>query len=250
MTELTKTTGNALSADVKMGVTSSLTKDDLQQGRLMLLQSNSKIVASEDGRQGALINIVDYEEVAFKGNKEEQPTHLEFTICGILKYWVEKDADTDEFIGKRPATSMNELPWEETVNGRNIERTFHFSYMVLLPSEIKDGIEMPYELAFRSTAVKDTKKLNSMMGKLAKKGISSHAKVFEAKIVERSKDNNTWWGLDLGIARDATKEEAATTEQYFDDFVKYSEAIMASGDDFSKPESAPAATVELDTSDY
>lgn len=250
--EVVESKGNALSTDVAMGIASEFTRDDVQQGRLMLMQAGSQLVKDEVARQGSIINIVDNEELAYKGNDKEQPKDLEFLICGILKYWVEKDGDTDEFLGKRPAVNANELPWEEFKDGRNIERTFHFSYMVLLPEEIEQGIEMPYELAFRSTAVKDTKKLNSIIAKLAQKKISSHDKVFKAKIVKRTKDKNEWWGLDLSVSRDSNESEKECVTNYFSEFTKYQEAVMNSGDDYGKTEntSSEETNTHVSADDY
>lgn len=240
MTEVVESKGTEVSTDVAMGIAGEFTRDDVQQGRLMLLQAGSQLVKDEEARQGSIINIVDNEELAYKGNNDEPPKDLEFMICGILKYWVEKDADTDEFLGKKPAVSPNELPWEEFKDGRNIERTYHYSYMVLLPEEVEQGIEMPYELAFRSTAVKDTKKLNSIIQKMAQKNISSHQKVFKAKIVKRTKDKNEWWGLDLSVSRDSNESEKECVTNYFAEFTKYQDAVMASGDDYGKSEPAPS----------
>lgn len=249
MTELAETKGTAVSTDVAMGIASEFTRDDVQQGRLMLMQAAGQLVKDEIARQGSIINLVDHEEMAYKGNDKEPAKDLEFMICGILKYWVEKDADTDEFLGKKPAVNANELPWEEFKDGRNIQRTYHFSYMVLLPEEIEQGVEMPYELAFRSTAVKDTKKLNSIISKLAQKGVSSHQKVFKAKIVKKTKDKHEWWGLDLSVSRDANESEVECVTNYFSEFTKYQEAVMNSGDDFGKSE-AQADNTHASTDDY
>jgi hypothetical protein len=256
MTEQTnavaETNGNAVSTDVASGIAGQFTRDDVQQGRLSIMQSSSTLVKEEEARMGSIIDLASGEEVAYKGNKDEAPKDLEFMICGILKYWVVKNDDTDEFIEKLPANNMNDYLWEENVNGVNLKRTFHFSYMVLLADEIKDGIEMPYELAFRSTGTKDTKKLNSLIAKMAQKGISSHQKVFNGKIATRTKDSNSWYGLDLGILRDATEEEAKCVEGYFNEFVKMKEHVMNSGDTYGESEAAPASTVaqQANTDDY
>jgi hypothetical protein len=219
-TAMTETKGNALSTNTGGGLSSEFSKDDIQQGRLSVMQANSKLVKSEDARLGAVINLVDHTELAYKGNKTEPAKDLEFMIFGFLKYWIVKDDDTDEFVEKFPANSANELPWEENVDGRNLKRTYHFSYMVLIPEEIKDGVEMPYELAFRSTSVKDTKRLNSLIQRMEQKGVMTYQKVFKASVVEKSKDSNTWYGLDLGIARDASEEEAKACQAYFNNFVE------------------------------
>lgn len=226
--ELEKTTGTDVSTNVA-GVADELTNDDVQQGRLGVMQSNSTFVKEEKCRAGSIVNIFDPEvEIAHKAYKNEEEKPLEFMIMGMMKYWIVKDADTDQFVEKFPGVNANELPWEETVDGRNLQRTFHFSYVVLLPEEMEDGIEMPYELAFRSTAVKETKRLNSVIQRMASKGISSHSKLFQAKVTERANDRSTWWGLDLSVGRDATEKETQLCAKYFAEFNRVKEQFMSS----------------------
>lgn len=243
--ELEKTTGTELSTEVSQGVASELTNDDVQQGRLGVMQSNSTFVKEEKCRAGSIVNIFDPEvELAHKAYKNEDEKPLEFMIMGMMKYWIVKDADTDQFVEKFPGVNANELPWEETVDGRNLSRTFHFSYVVLLPEEMKDGIEMPYELAFRSTAVKETKRLNSVIQKMAAKGISSHQKVFQAKVVERVNDKSSWWGLDLSTSRDATAEETELCSKYFSEFNRVKEQYMSQQADDTTTDNGNAETAQ------
>lgn len=230
MSELTESKGAELSTNMAAGIAGEFNQTDVQQGRLAIMQSGSTLVKEEKARQGSIINLLDGEELAYKGNDKEPAKDLEFLICGIVKYWIEKNADTDTFISKFPAIDANELPWNEMKDGVNIERTFHFSYMVLLPEEIAAGIEMPYELAFRSTLLKDVKKLNSLIKRMGQKGVSSHSKVFYGKIAKRANEKNDWFGLDLGVAREATEEEQKTVENYFNNFVKYRDNVMSQTD--------------------
>lgn len=251
MSELTNTTGTEVSTDLAMGIAGEISNDDVLQGRLYVMQALSTFVKEEKCRQGGIVTSTDLEEVAYKGNKDEDAKPLEFMVCGIVKYWVVKDADTKEFIEKFPANNQNELPWEETVNGRNIKRIYTFSYMVLLKEELEQGIEMPYELAFRSTGVGETKKLNSLIQRLANKGISSHKKIFKADIVERTNNNNeSWWGLDLGISHDASDDMAAKCEEYHRNFSIYKEAMMSRNEDGETQEAAPAKNTQANMDDY
>jgi hypothetical protein len=244
MNDLTKTEGTAVSTDIIGGVADELTNDDVQQGRLTLMQANSDFVKEEKCRAGSIVNLMDPEiEIAHKAYKNEEAKPLEFMIVGIMKYWVVKNDDTDEFVEKFPGANANELPWEECVDGVNLKRTFHFSYVVLLTEEIEQGIEMPYELAFRSTAVKETRKLNSLIQRMAAKGVSSHQKVFKGDIVQREAKGNTWFGLELGISRDSSEKEQSTVAQYFAEFNRHKEQFMAS-------QETRAEETQVDASNY
>jgi len=229
MNDLTKKESSAVSTNVVGGIADDFTTDDVQQGRLTLMQANSDFVKEEKCRAGSIVNLLDPEvEIAHKAYKGTEEKPLEFLIVGIMKYWVVKDTDTDEFVEKFPGANANELAWEETVDGKNLKRTFHFSYVILLPEEVKDGIEMPYELAFRSTAVKETRKLNSLIQRMGAKGVSSHQKVFKGNIVQREANGNTWFGLELSISRDSTEKEQATVAEYFKQFNETKAKFMES----------------------
>lgn len=244
MNDLTKTQGNAVSTNVIGGVADELTNDDVQQGRLTLMQANSDFVKEEKCRAGSIVNLMEPEvEIAHKAYKNEEAKNLEFLIVGIMKYWVVKNADTDEFVEKFPGANANELPWEETIDGINLKRTFHFSYVILLTEEIEAGAEMPYELAFRSTAVKETRKLNSLIQRMAAKGVSSHQKVFKGEVVTRESKGNTWFGIELGILRDSTEKEQATVAEYFKEFNRHKAQFMAS-------QEAMAEETQVDASNY
>ena len=59
------------------------------------------------------------------------------------------------------------LPWEDTeeIDGRktSIKRIRRYNFFCLLPSEIEDGSAMPYFISFKSTSVKEGKKLFNLM---------------------------------------------------------------------------------------
>jgi hypothetical protein len=207
-TQVTESKTKALSTQVDLGMADELTSDDIQRGRISILQKNSRILDDRtDLRPGMIINTSDGEIL----NDGKSP--LEFIIVDFLKYWMIKDADTDEFIEKIPAINEKELKWEENVGGRNLKRTYHFSYIVLLPQDIKQGIEMPYELAFRSTSIKQTKKINSILMK--KRSMQEPSWFFKFKLTTTKMENknNTWLApvVDLGDSTDE-KERAFGTE--------------------------------------
>lgn len=203
-TQVTKATTNALTSQVDLGMADELTSDDIQRGRISILQKNSRILDDrQDLRPGMIINTSDGEVL----NDGKSP--LEFIIVDFLKYWMVKDADTDEFIEKIPAINEKELKWEENVGGRNLKRTYHFSYIVLLPQDIKQGIEMPYELAFRSTSIKQTKKINSILMKKRNTQEPSWFFKFKLTTTKMENKNNTWLApvVDLGDATDEKERQ-------------------------------------------
>jgi len=202
--QLTQSTTKALSTQVDMGMADELTSDDIQRGRIQILNKNSKILDDRtDLRPGMIINTSDSEIL----NDGKSP--LEFIIIDFMKYWMVKDADTDEFIEKLPAINEKELKWEETVGGRNVKRTYHFSYIVILAQDIKQGIEMPYELAFRSTSVKETKKINAILMKKRNLQEPSWYFTFNLTTTKKENGNNTWLAPVVDLGRSTDEKERA-----------------------------------------
>lgn len=230
--ELVETKGNELSTDVLGGIADDITNDDVSTERIGVMTSSSNLVKSEQARQGAIVKMSDGEELGYKDEKA-----MEFMIVGIVKYWIVKDADSDDFIEKFPAINSKELKWEEQVDGRNLKRTYHFSYIVLLPEEIAGGYAKPYEFAFRSTSVKETEKLNLIIKKLANQKVSSHTKVFSCNAVKRANAKYEWWGAELGIARDASEEETEVCVAHYREFNAFKEQFMAQQEESHAEES-------------
>ncbi len=55
------------------------------------------------------------------------------------------------------------LPWEGEEDGRKVQRIRRMNFFVLLPHEISGGGAMPYVLSFKSTSLKEGKKLYTQM---------------------------------------------------------------------------------------
>lgn len=220
-TEVVKTTATDLSTDVDMGIADELTQQDCERGRIGIMQSNSDLVKLDKAKQGAIVDFTTGTELGYKQEKQ-----LEFIPIGFLKYWIEKDADTQEFIAKYPAVSENEKLWEEVVAGKKIKRVFHFSYVVLLPQEVKEGYARPYELAFRSTDLSASKKINSKLVEMSNKGIPSYGLVFKLGTQLKTKDKYSWFASTVEFARKADEAELAMATDCRKQFIKYRDAIL------------------------
>ncbi len=53
--------------------------------------------------------------------------------------------------------------WEDTVNGVKVKRIRRFNFYVLLPSEIENNSSIPYVFSFKSSSLKEGKKLYTQM---------------------------------------------------------------------------------------
>lgn len=55
------------------------------------------------------------------------------------------------------------LPWEEVVNGIKVKRVRRFNVFCLLTKEVEAGTALPYYFSFKSTSMKEGKKLYTQM---------------------------------------------------------------------------------------
>ena len=88
------------------GATDDIEASDITIGRISIMQSNSTLLKEDKAKQGTIINLLDGKVL---GNKEDKP--LEFIPIKSTKYWIEKDADTRQFISRKPATHADEMPY-------------------------------------------------------------------------------------------------------------------------------------------
>lgn len=197
--------------ETQLGAVNDVTAADITPGRISVMQKTSVLVDEEKAKAGEIVNL-DTEEVL--GDSE---TACEVVILKSHKYWIEKEGD--DFKARFPATDPNELPWTEG----NISRMYHHAFFVLLPSEIKDGVEMPYEIAFRSTDLGSAKKISKMLLAMGRKKVPSWGRKFEIKTVKKTKDKNTWFVTDVQLGEET---DADTKQVAFDWYEQLSKATI------------------------
>lgn len=206
--------GSAVSMNVKppehgYGASDDIGVQDIKIERILLTQAMSKKVLSDEVEKGLLVLQSNLEELArFK------KTNLQFIPIKAMKYWIESDKDSKEFIARYPAISPDEHEWEEQRGARTIKRTYTHSFIVLLPSKIKSMEDVPLELAFRSTNLECAKSINIKLLNMKRRNLPSWNKVFELKIDTKSNAQGTWYITSDTIARDASTEEIASAESW------------------------------------
>lgn len=209
--ELEKSKGTEVGMAQDLGADADLSIRDCPLGRLTILQSQSNLVKSEQGKQGTIVNAADPGVVL--GDKTKD---VEFIIIATNKYWVTTDPETLDFVGKKPAVHKSEFPYEETMNGRKVKNTYNLSFFVVLPSEIKEGFALPMEIPFRSSTLKFGEQLALQIKRMGAKQIPSWAKVFSIGINPEmgKKGKNSWYLPTIKTVRDATPDEMKVAIEY------------------------------------
>lgn len=192
----------ALNADTYMGAAGDVRASDLKIGRISVAQAMSKAVESEQVRKGALYDVELKQELGFR---EEKP--LEVIILKSHRYWIEKEkiGNEEKFKRRMPGNDPEEYAREEG----NLRRYYHHAFIVLLPSEMAEGVELPYEIAFRSTDLDAAKTISKYLLNMGRKKISSLKKTFLLTTSTRTKNDKTWYGTNVSMGRDTTEQEQA-----------------------------------------
>lgn len=202
-----------------LGAAEEISVDDIEVSRLAVMSSNSQLVKDDICKQGQIVDLETHEPL---GYKEEKP--LEVIVLKSFKYWIQKR--DDKFLGKLPATHNKEMPW----NDGDITNTYHHAFLVLVAPQVSEGIEMPYEIAFRSTDLATAKKLSKMLWTMARKKEPSWNRKFLISAIPRKNDKHSWWGTDIKVGEVTTQEQRACAYNWFMQ-MKHSEIKIKSSDE-------------------
>jgi hypothetical protein len=192
------------------GAADDISVTDIRIDRILLTQAMSKKVQAEEVEKGLLVLQSSLKELARTKSKDKPGTALEFIPIKAMRYWVETDKDTQEFIARYPALEPDEHAWEEKRGARTIKRTYTHAFIVLLPSMIANMEDVPVELAFRSTNLACAQSINMKLLNMKRRQLPSWAKVFSLDITTKTNKHGTWYITNDNIVRDATAEEIAS----------------------------------------
>lgn len=196
------------------GAADDISGKDIRIDRILLTQAMSKKVQSEETEKGLLVLGSNLKELARAKTKTTEGTALEFIPIKAMRYWVESDKDTQEFITRYPALSPDEHEWEEKRGARTIKRTYTHSFIVILPSMIAGMEDVPLELAFRSTNLACAQSVNMKLINMKRRNLPSWMKVFKLDIGTKTNKHGTWYITTDSISRDSTPEEVKICEEW------------------------------------
>lgn len=100
------------------------------------------------------------------------------------------------------------LPWEGEENGVKIKNIRRFNFFCLIPSQVAEGSAMPYVLSFKSTSLKEGKKLyTTMYVRNIKAGLPPAAFTFNLAGIIDKNDQGSYVVPQVSSARKSTPEE-------------------------------------------
>lgn len=100
--------------------------------------------------------------------------------------------------------------WEAEVGGQKIKNVRRFNYYVLLPSEVESGASIPYIFSFKSTSIKEGKKLYTQMYlRNIKAGLPPAAFTIKLGGARQKNDKGIFIVPSFELDRKSTQEELA-----------------------------------------
>lgn len=108
------------------------------------------------------------------------------------------------------------LPWEDTVNGIKIKRVRRMNFFVLVPKEMEKGNSIPYILSFKSTSLREGKKLfTQMYVRNAKARKAPCAYAFVLGGTKQKNEKGTFVVPTVTLGRESTPQEMAEALEWF-----------------------------------
>lgn len=214
MNELT-TKPNLPSAPNSAWGTEDISTKDVLIPKITLMQSSSTMVKQDKAKAGTLVNSSTNEVLA---NKDEV---VEFIPIKQFREWIIEDIET-AFDGKEKkkyrtkmimdASNENLRAGKDHENGRPIFRTQSINFFVLIPSKL-DGF--PFLVPFKKSSLYTGKKLVSAFKDCQLKGIAPANQVWKLSCSLQTKDDNSYFVLNLEPGRATTQQELDKAYEWY-----------------------------------
>lgn len=212
--EIVQKQSNELSTNIGAWGGQNITSNDILIAKIHPLQFMSEKVKLKQGEYGEFRDSVNNQKFG------DLDTPWEFIPFYMEKKWAEYDIVTNK-AGARKREFKQIIPIIDNAGdmGYNdnlpyvdedgkVERDRCMDFYMLMPSEVADGVELPYVVTFRRTSLKAGKKLamqmyvrNSQAGKVPP------ALVHEMSGKSVQNDDGEFVVMDVAPTREATKEE-------------------------------------------
>lgn len=193
MNELTNTTENAVSTNVASGISIS----EIEPTELRLTQALTEAVAEGRVQSGVFMAADGSEEVL-----AERGAELKFVPIGRTMYYIKKNADTGDYLGKEYVNNFDNREYQK---GTGIEWTKNHEWVFLTLDQIDQQYPIPYVFSFRSTNEPATAILKKKLLTVEPQDWCNH--VFSLCSVPKKKGKNSWYGAKVMYVGEATPDQ-------------------------------------------
>ena len=208
---------------------------DLFIPKLLLMQPLSDLVTQGSAKAGEIRGSLDGNLVAADDEL------VEIILFRTFKTWVvfrDNGTGKPDFLEEVPLVPAN-AAWarNETVKGDTLVRYEQINYFGLLPSEIEEGVFLPYLLGLRSTSYKTGKQLETQRAKLKDFGLPLPFKTFELSTQFTENEKGKYWIYTAKMGRPTTDQELAAVK-HWNDLMKTVNVVVDQGRE-EEPGAAP-----------
>lgn len=190
--------------------TSGLDAEDIIIPKVLLMQSISDLVEAEKAKSGDFVHSLD--EVVL-GQKDTKP--VEFIALGMFKNIViSKNKKYAETIAHTPENAK--LPYNETVDGVEVNRATVMNYYVLRPQDIEDMTVFPMVISFKRTSLKGGKKLATKLMMLEEFGAQTYAKTFKLIAKQEESEHGKYYVMDITDGRKSNEIETKQAKKWWE----------------------------------
>lgn len=228
-----------------------VSSNDMVVPKILPMQGLSKKVAEGLATMGEFRNSLTNELI---GKIESSPFEVIPFHCTEVFDVYERQQDgqfkykTSTPIVKNPSSLgyNDNAAWQDVSDGIEIKRVRKYNFFVLLPQEIAEGIAMPYVISFKSSSVKEGKKLFTLMY-VRSRAMNLSPAAFKIKIdgVREKNDKGIFIVPNISQGHRTSVAEVTAAKQWFDLVGKSTVKV----DDSDEAEAA-AASSSADTGDY
>lgn len=186
-----------LFAGIKLDIVENaeIFSNDVLIPKVWLTQAMSDHRKEKGIEEGTFVDSQNFDILAVVGGV------LRFIVLRTFKRWhtfeivTEKGKTKKEFISSEIMKfGVNEnLPYEETIDGKNIVRRQVISAYILLERDVKAGINKPYIIDFASSSKGGGRLMVTECATLQKQGLPSFVGFFEMTAKEEQFEENSAW---------------------------------------------------------
>lgn len=180
--------------------------------KILVMQPSSEMVADGKAQLG------EFRDSLGGAKLGSQTEAIEVIPFHVQKFWDIHVEEAGQFVWTRSEALIenpvdknynDNLPWQDTENGKQIKRVRRMNFFVLLPSEIKQNVSLPYIFSFRSTSFVEGKKVYSQMYMRNKRAsLPPAAYSFKiSSVKQKNEKGQSWFVPTVELGRLVSKEE-------------------------------------------
>ncbi len=209
---------------------------DLLIPKLLLMQGMSDAVTEGKAGVGEWVDSINLTKF---GSMQSPVEVIPFHVQKMWDILTETEDGQFEWTRSEPiiesplATGYNDnLPWNDKIDGKNIKRVRRLNFFVLIPSEVAEGISIPYVVSFKSTTLKEGQKiLNQMYVRNQRAKLSPAAYKFKLAVGRAENDKGKWFVPVVELGSRATDDEVKDAFNWYKTITNSSTKVVVDESD-------------------